>query len=90
MFCLSARETRARPWLTVLAVTCGGRGVESVVFVAFGGMREDFVGFDDFAETFCGMRRGGVVGVVLFYEVEVLFFDFFGTGVAGEIEDFVG
>ena len=33
---------------------------------------------------------GGVVWVVLFYEVEVLLFDFLQGGVAGEIEDFVG
>ena len=32
----------------------------------------------------------GVVRVVLFYEVEVLFFDLLQGGIAWEVEDFVG
>ena len=54
----------------------GGRGgMLDVVFVAFGWVGEDFVGFHDFAETVYGEGVRGVVWVVLFYEVEVLLFD---------------
>ena len=49
----------------------------SVVVGAFGGVGEDFVGFDDFAETVCGVGVWGMVWVVLFYELEVAGFDFF-------------
>ena len=66
----------------------------SVVVGAFGGMGEDFVGFDDSAETVCGgccwgLVRG-MVWVVLFYELEVAGFDFFCGCVVGEGKDFVG
>ena len=61
-----------------------------VVFVTFCGMREDFIGFDDFAETVYGGRVGGMVWVILFYEVEVLFFDLLQGCITWEIEDFVG
>ena len=61
-----------------------------VVFVAFGWVGEDFVGFNDFAETVYGEGVRRVVWVVLFYEVEVLLFDILEGGVAGEMEDFIG
>jgi hypothetical protein len=69
----------------------GVRGrVLQVVFVAFGWVGEDFVGFDDFAESVDGEGVRGVVWVVLFDEVEVLFLDFLEGGVAWEIEDVIG
>lgn len=60
-----------------------------VVVGAFGGVGEDFVGFDDFAETVCGGGVWGVVWMVLFYELEVARFDVFWGCVVGQGKYFV-
>ena len=60
----------------------------TVIFVALGGVGQDFIGFYNLSKLL-DRGVGSVVGVVLFYEEKVPRFDFFLCRGAGEIEDIV-